>query len=104
MSNIWSEMDEIAMERQAKKIKDLQEKNEQLKLILLKLKQWAKKPPGIEDRNMLGGYQYAQFHVNRIIDEQVAISKTETTSCEACSEDYVYQEDWRYCPKCGRQL
>ncbi len=35
---------------------------------------------------------------------QMAISKTETTSCEACSDDYVYQEDWRYCPKCGRGL
>jgi len=36
--------------------------------------------------------------------EEVAISKTETTSCETCSDDYVYQEDWRYCPNCGRRL
>jgi hypothetical protein len=36
--------------------------------------------------------------------EEVAISKMETTSCEACSDDYVYQEDWHFCPKCGRRL
>ena len=35
---------------------------------------------------------------------QLAISKMETTSCEACSDDYVYQEDWNFCPKCGRRL
>lgn len=34
----------------------------------------------------------------------VAISKTEITSCGACSDDYVYQEDWHFCPKCGRRL
>lgn len=34
----------------------------------------------------------------------VAIPKTETTTCKVCSADYVYQEDWRYCPNCGRRL